>query len=75
MDESFTIKEFITAEKISISFFYRLAAAGKAPRTYHVGGNRRITRADWEAWRAHRLAAVAPPTSKRGRRKFEAVMA
>jgi hypothetical protein len=67
MDETFTIKEFITAEKISIAFFYQLDKRGKAPRTYYVGDNRRITRTDWEKWRAERMAAAAPGARGRGR--------
>jgi predicted DNA-binding transcriptional regulator AlpA len=54
MDESFTIKEFCAAEKISRSFFYKLDAQGKAPRTYKIGSNRRISREARIAWRAER---------------------
>jgi excisionase family DNA binding protein len=59
MDESFTIDEFCAAEKISRSFFYKLAERGDAPKTYPVGRNRRISRASYEAWRASREAVAA----------------
>lgn len=59
MDESFTIKEFCAAEKISRAFFYKLQARGKAPRTYLVGVNRRISREAYIAWRNARQAEAA----------------
>ena len=52
MEESSTIDEFCAAEKISRSFFYKLEAQGKAPKTYPVGRVRRISPAAREAWRA-----------------------
>ena len=59
MDESFTVKEFCAAEKISRSMFYKLAAKtpSQAPQTYPVGNEKRITRAAWEAWRSAREAS------------------
>jgi hypothetical protein len=56
MGESFTINEFCAAEKISRSMFYKLDGQGKAPKTYPVGCERRISRAAWESWRAAREA-------------------
>jgi predicted DNA-binding transcriptional regulator AlpA len=50
MDESFTIKEFCAAEKISRAFFYKLQSQGNAPRTYLLGSNRRISREAYLAW-------------------------
>ncbi|UPK15045.1 transcriptional regulator [Bradyrhizobium sp. 155] len=59
MDESFTINEFCAAEKISRAFFYKLQGQGKAPRTYPVGSNRRISREAYVAWRTAREAEAA----------------
>jgi hypothetical protein len=52
MEESFTIKEFCAAEKISRSFYYKLDAEGRGPRTYNIGVTRRISRAALNEWRA-----------------------
>lgn len=54
MEESFTIAEFCASEKISRAFFYKLASQGKAPRTYPLGSNRRISREAYNVWRAAR---------------------
>jgi predicted DNA-binding transcriptional regulator AlpA len=59
MDESFTIQEFCTAEKISRAFFYKLQSQGKAPRTYPLGANRRISRESYVAWRTARESEAA----------------
>lgn len=59
MEESFTISEFCAAEKISRAFFYKLQSQGKAPRTYPVGSNRRISREAYRTWRAAREAEAA----------------
>jgi len=59
MEESFTIKEFCAAEKISRAFFYKLQSQGKAPRTYPLGSDRRISREAWRAWRAERQTEAA----------------
>jgi predicted DNA-binding transcriptional regulator AlpA len=60
MDESFTINEFCAVEKISRSFFYKLATQGKAPRTYSLGSTRRISGEARKEWRAAREAESAP---------------
>jgi hypothetical protein len=54
MDESFTVKEFCAAEKISRAFFYKLQKRGEAPQTYLVGSNRRISRESHLTWRSAR---------------------
>jgi hypothetical protein len=54
MDESFTIQEFCAAEKISRAFFYKLQSQGKAPLTYPLGANRRISRDSYLTWRVAR---------------------
>jgi len=54
--EAFTINQFCSGEKIGRSMFYKLAKMGKAPATYKVGSERRISREAWEAWRAERAA-------------------
>ncbi|MGA7072545.1 transcriptional regulator [Bradyrhizobium sp.] len=59
MDESFTIDEFCANEKISRSFFYKLDAQGKAPKTYPVGRGRRIGLDAYKAWRNAREAIAA----------------
>ncbi|SDK28479.1 MULTISPECIES: helix-turn-helix transcriptional regulator [Bradyrhizobium] len=59
MDESFTIKEFCAAEKISRAFFYKLDKQGKAPQTYPLGSNRRISRDAHVAWRTARQNEAA----------------
>jgi predicted DNA-binding transcriptional regulator AlpA len=59
MDESFTINEFCTAEKISRTFFYKLQSQGKAPQTYPIGSNRRISREAYLAWRSALEAKAA----------------
>jgi predicted DNA-binding transcriptional regulator AlpA len=59
MDESFTIKEFCAAEKISRAFFYKLQSRGKAPLTYPLGTNRRISREAYLAWRTARQNEAA----------------
>jgi hypothetical protein len=59
MDESFTIDEFCANEKISRSFFYKLDAQGKAPKTYPVGRARRIAADAYRAWRNAREALAA----------------
>lgn len=59
MDESFTIKEFCAAEKISRAFFYKLQSQGKAPQTYPLGSDRRISREAWLVWRAERQTEAA----------------
>jgi excisionase family DNA binding protein len=59
MDESFTIKEFCAAEKISRAFFYKLQSQGKAPHTYPIGSNRRISREAYLAWRSARQNEAA----------------
>ncbi|MGA7995644.1 MAG: hypothetical protein WCA28_12135 [Bradyrhizobium sp.] len=57
MDESFTIKEFCAAEKICRASFYNLQSQGKAPQTYPVGNQRRISREAYVAWRTARQNA------------------
>ncbi len=59
MDEFFTIKEFCAAEKICRASFYNLLSQGKAPQTYLVGVNRRISREAYIAWRAARQNEAA----------------
>jgi predicted DNA-binding transcriptional regulator AlpA len=59
IDESFTIKEFCAAQKISRAFFYKLDAQDKAPQTYQIGSNRRISRDAYVAWRAARETQAA----------------
>ena len=59
MDESFTIKEFCAAEKISRAFFYKLQSQGKAPQTYPLGSNRRISLEAYLAWRTARQSEAA----------------
>lgn len=59
MDESFTIQEFCAAEKISRAFFYKLQSQGKAPRTYPIGSNRRISREAYSTWRTARETEAA----------------
>jgi predicted DNA-binding transcriptional regulator AlpA len=59
MEESFTIKEFCASEKISRAFFYKLQSQGKAPRTYPLGSNRRISREAYITWRAARETRAA----------------
>ncbi|WP_441252616.1 transcriptional regulator [Tardiphaga sp. 71_E8_N1_1] len=59
MDESFTIKEFCAAEKISRNLFYKLQARGEGPKTYLVGVNRRISREAYLAWRTARQNEAA----------------
>jgi predicted DNA-binding transcriptional regulator AlpA len=54
MDESYTIQEFCAAEKISRAFFYKLQAQGKAPHTYPLGSNRRISRKAYLVWQTAR---------------------
>ena len=59
MDESFTIQEFCAAEKISRAFFYKLQSQGKAPQTYSLGSNRRISRDAYLEWRHERETEAA----------------
>jgi predicted DNA-binding transcriptional regulator AlpA len=59
MDESFTIQEFCAAEKISRAFFYKLQSQGKAPLTYPLGSNRRISLEAYLAWRTARESEAA----------------
>jgi len=59
MSESFTIKEFCASEKISRSFFYKLLSQGKAPRTYQLGNERRISGEAYAEWRSARETEVA----------------
>lgn len=49
--QSYTIKEFCSAFRISRSFFYKLQKQGKAPRTYKLGTRTFVSVEAAEKWR------------------------
>ena len=57
-DESYTIRGFCEAEKLSRAMLYRLWSEGKGPRWFCIGSHRRISHEARTEWR-RRLEAVA----------------
>ncbi len=57
-DESYTIKEFCEAEKLSRAMLYRLWAEGRGPRWFLIGTHKRISHDARTEWR-QRLEAQA----------------
>ena len=55
---SYTISEWCKRHNLSISFFYKLRAAGLAPRLMKVGARVLISTAADEAWIADRETAA-----------------
>jgi hypothetical protein len=51
-DSSFSIAEWCRHRNVSISFFYKLDAMGKAPATLRLGRRRTITFESDRAWAA-----------------------
>jgi|RhiMetdeSRZDD1v2_1073273.scaffolds.fasta_scaffold3709399_1 hypothetical protein len=64
-DQSYTINEFCTAERISRAMFYKLRAAGKGPRIFYVGDHPRISHEARIEWR-RQLEAEALKVRKPG---------
>lgn len=56
MSKAFTLKEWCELRRCSRSYFYRLLKEGKAPRTFVVGCQRRITSEADAEWLAAREA-------------------
>lgn len=54
---SFSVDQWCEMHDLSRSFFYKLAAKGKAPRTFDVGAARRISEQANAEWIAAREAA------------------
>ncbi|WP_439925527.1 helix-turn-helix transcriptional regulator [Nitrobacter sp. JJSN] len=60
--KSFTLREWCELRRCSRSYFYRLLKDGKAPRTFLVGCQRRVTEqadAEWLAAREAEAMMVA----------------
>jgi hypothetical protein len=55
---SYTISEWCKRHNLSVSFFYKLRAAGLAPRLMKVGARVLISAAADEAWIADRETAA-----------------
>jgi hypothetical protein len=53
----FTVAVFAKADKISVSMFYKLRAAGLAPDVMQIGTRRLISFESAARWRAEREAA------------------
>ena len=58
-DQSYTVNEFCTAERMSRGMFYKLQAQGKAPRIYYIGNSPRISHQARTEWRERLEAEVA----------------
>jgi hypothetical protein len=56
-DQSYTVKSFCEAERISRAMLYRLWAHGQGPRFYMVGTVRRISPEARVEWQREREAA------------------
>lgn len=49
--QSYTVKEFCSAFRISRSFFYKLQKQGKAPQTYKLGTRTFVSVDSADKWR------------------------
>jgi CRISPR/Cas system endoribonuclease Cas6 (RAMP superfamily) len=58
-DESLTISQFCTAEKISRSMLTKLWNDGKGPRWFSIGVHKRISYEARQEWRRAREAEAA----------------
>jgi len=52
MDDYYTVEQLCGQLRISHTHFYNLRREGKAPDSYLVGRQRRISRQAFEAWRS-----------------------
>jgi len=49
--DAYSIRQFCERHGISQSFFFKLQAQGRAPRTLKIGARRLISREDARTWR------------------------
>ena len=61
-DQSYTIDEFCTVERLSRAMLYKLWAQGNGPRWFQVGNRRHISHEARTEWR-RRLEAEAESTN------------
>jgi hypothetical protein len=54
-----TVREFCARNNVSVSLFYKLRNAGKAPRLIYIGTKPLITAAAEKAWLSEREAEAA----------------
>lgn len=56
--DALSIERFCQQHSISLSFYFKLAAAGLGPKTIAIGSRRLITREAASEWRSQRAAAA-----------------
>ena len=63
MSESFTLREWLAFRKVSRSTYYKMLAAGTAPRSFRVGNRHRISAEADAEWVRQREAVSREPVA------------